>query len=299
MLVLSGSSNRAPKDNQQYEMVITRFAPSPTGYLHLGHAYSAWLGWCRARENDGLFRLRLEDIDPVRCRPEFSAAILDDLAWLGLDWDGEVRIQSAHRQTYRAVLDELDARGLLYPCFCSRADIARAISAPHGGQQKYPGTCRNLTPGERLARIAEGTDYALRLNTSRALEEVSDIGYYEADVSWIDAHPDRLGDVVLGRRNNPTSYHLCVVHDDAAQGVTHVTRGADLQESTHIHVLLQRLLNLPTPIYAHHQLLTDDTGQRLAKRDQAASLRAMRAAGLSSAAVLERLQSISNQNGTK
>jgi glutamyl-Q tRNA(Asp) synthetase len=277
-------------------IMITRFAPSPTGYLHLGHAYSAWLGWRRARADGGDFLLRLEDIDATRCKPEFAAAILEDLQWLGFDWDGEVRLQSAHLPAYQAALDTLEARGLLYPC--TRSDIARAIAAPHGGQQKYPGTCRNLTATERLARIAEGTNYALRLNTTLALEEVSDIGYYEEDICWIDADPAHLGDVVLGRRWNPTSYHLCVVHDDAVQRVTHVIRGRDLEDSTHVHVLLQRLLNLPTPIYAHHPLLTDDAGKRLAKRDGAATLRAMREAGVPAGEVLDRLRMIGSQNGT-
>lgn len=277
--------------------VTTRFAPSPTGHLHLGHAFSALMGWRRARNAGGIFRLRLEDIDTGRCKPEFASGIIEDLKWLGLDWDGEIRIQSAHLPEYRTALEALDARGLLYPCFCTRSEIARALSAPHGGEHIYPGTCRNLTAAERTNQIAAGKNYAWRLHTARALEVAGDGGFYEEGTGWINARPEPLGDVVLARRDSPTSYHLCVVHDDAMQKITHVTRGQDLQQATHTHVLLQRLLNLPTPIYAHHPLLTDAAGKRLAKRDDAATLRGMREAGISSAAVLERLRSISSKTG--
>jgi glutamyl-Q tRNA(Asp) synthetase len=269
--------------------IVTRFAPSPTGLLHLGHAYSAWAGWNRARAAGGNFLLRLEDIDSTRCKPAYAAAILEDLAWLGLHWDGETRVQSAHLADYRAALDSLAAAGLLYPCFCTRAEIARAATAPHGAEAIYPGTCRALGLSARAQKIAAGQAYALRLDTARALRIVRNLRFYEETSGWIDAEPARLGDVVLARRDIPASYHLCVVHDDALQGITHVTRGEDLQESTHIHVLLQRLLDYPTPVYAHHRLLTDETGKRLAKRDSAATLRGMRQAGETPAAILARL----------
>jgi glutamyl-Q tRNA(Asp) synthetase len=278
--------------------VITRFAPSPTGHLHLGHGYSAWLAWSRARENGGSFRLRLEDIDAERCKPEFSDAIAEDLHWLGLQWDGDIRRQSCHMPQYRMVLETLDARGLLYPCFCSRAEIARALSAPHNREGKYPGTCRARSTAERAAHMAVGKNFAWRLDVGRALAEVREFGFYEEDVGWIDGRPELLSDVVLGRRIQPASYHLCVVHDDALQNVTHVIRGLDLFEATHIHVLLQRLLGLPTPIYAHHPLLLDAAGERLSKRDQAATLRGMREAGMSAAGVLEHLQQLRLEHAT-
>lgn len=260
--------------------IVTRFAPSPTGYLHVGHAYSALLAWRRARLAGGRFLLRLEDIDPVRCRPEFAAAIMEDLAWLGLDWDGPVRVQSQHLSDYAAVLDSLRARGLIYPCFCSRADIQRQViaAAPHGpdGGPVYPGTCRSLTEAEREARADQ--PHALRLDMDRAL--IPGLAFEEAEEGIIAADPARFGDVVLARKDTPTSYHLCVTHDDALQGVTLVTRGEDLKQATHLHRLLQALMGWPTPVYAHHQLLTDATGRRLAKRDRAVTLRALRAAGV-------------------
>ena len=264
--------------------IVSRFAPSPTGYLHLGHAYSAWMAWRRA----DVFRLRLEDIDTTRCRPEYAAAILEDLRWLGLDWDGEVRVQSEHFLDYAAALERL--RGLLYPCFCTRAEIARAQSAPHGVEGVYPGTCRALAPEFRAARIAAGAPYALRLDVAAARRCVGALRFCEEATGWVEAEPERLGDVVLARKDTPTSYHLCVVHDDALQGITHVIRGEDLREATHIHVLLQALLGLPTPIYAHHKLLTDASGKRLAKRDKAATLREMRAAGTTPEAILHQFE---------
>jgi glutamyl-Q tRNA(Asp) synthetase len=276
--------------------VITRFAPSSTGYLHLGHAYSAWLGWQRARIFGGRFLLRLEDIDTARCKSEFAEAILEDLRWLGLEWDGDIRVQSDYLPEYRTALNALTARGVVYSCFCSRSEIARALSAPHGGEQKYPGTCRHLTDATRHARIAEGSNYAWRLNVDLAREAVRDFGFYEEDIGWIDGRPEILGDVMLGRVNHPASYHLCVVHDDAAQKITHVTRGQDLFDATHTHVLLQRLLGLPTPTYAHHPLVTDATGRRLAKREGAATLRGMRRAGVSAATLLGQLRIVDRQN---
>jgi glutamyl-Q tRNA(Asp) synthetase len=278
--------------------VFTRFAPSSTGHLHLGHAYSAWLGWQRARISGGSFLLRIEDIDSTRCKPEFMHSILEDLRWLGLDWDGDIRVQSDYLPEYRAALQKLEARGVLYPCFCSRSEIARALTAPHGGEQTYPGTCRHLSDDERAARAAAGMNYAIRLNVELALEAVKDFGFYEEDIGYIDGRPETLGDVVLGRRNNMASYHLCVVHDDAAQKISHVTRGRDLFDATHTHVLLQRLLGLPTPTYAHHPLITDAAGRRLAKREGAATLRDMRRSGVSAAAVLGQLRVVDRESAT-
>jgi glutamyl-Q tRNA(Asp) synthetase len=270
---------------------VTRFAPSPTGLLHLGHAHSALFGWRTAREAGGRFLLRIEDIDPGRCRPEFTGAILEDLAWLGLDWDGEVRVQSRHLPEYGAALEALSARGLLYPCFCTRAGIARAVaeslSAPHGPDGPvYPGTCRRLSAEERAARIARGEAYALRLDMARALAEVpAGLSFAEAGQGRLRCDPARFGDAVLARKDAPASYHLCVTHDDALQGVTLVTRGEDLQAATDLHRLLQALMGWPEPAYAHHRLLTDAAGRRLAKRDRAATLRDLRDAGATPAEV--------------
>jgi glutamyl-Q tRNA(Asp) synthetase len=271
--------------------IITRFAPSPTGYLHAGHAYSALLAWRRARAAGGRFLLRLEDIDPVRCRPEFATAVLEDLTWLGLDWDASVRVQSEHLADYAAVLDSLRARGLIYPCFCSRADIQRQViaAAPHGpdGGPVYSGTCRGLSEAERSARSCQ--PHALRLDMARAL--IPGLTFEEEGEGTIVADPARFGDVVLARKDTPTSYHLCVTHDDALQGVTLVTRGEDLKPATHLHRLLQALMGWPTPVYAHHRLLTDASGRRLAKRDRAVTLRALRAAGVPAGEVRQHLLS--------
>jgi len=279
--------------------VVTRFAPSPTGYLHLGHVRSALEGWRAAREARGRFLLRIEDIDHTRCRPEFTGAIIEDLRWLGLDWDGPVRSQSEHFDDYRAALAKLEAIGLLYPCFCTRreiqAEIARAGGAPHLGPRgdmgtPYPGICRKLSAAEREARLRGAADYALRLDVGAALARTGPLHWYE-DKTRIDADPAALGDVVLARKEMPTSYHLAVTADDALQGVTLVTRGADLFAATHVHRLLQALLGLPTPRYRHHALLTDENGRRLAKRDRAVTIRAMRAAGMAPEQVLDAAQS--------
>lgn len=279
--------------------LVTRFAPSPTGHLHLGHAFSALTAWRRARAAGGRFLLRLEDIDASRCRPDFAAAILEDLAWLGLDWDGPVRVQSAHMAEYRAVLDRLAGEGLVYPCFCTRGDIQRelaaAAAAPHGpgwgpgwGPEGpvYPGTCRALGAGERAARMAAGEAYALRLDMAAAVARVGRrLWFRDAAAGEIAANPAAFGDVVLARKDAPASYHLCVTHDDALQGVTLVTRGVDLLAATHVHVLLQALMGWSIPEYAHHPLLTDASGRRLAKRDRAATLRELRQAGRTPAEV--------------
>jgi glutamyl-Q tRNA(Asp) synthetase len=271
--------------------LVTRFAPSPTGYLHLGHVRSALEGWRAARAAAGRFLLRLEDIDDTRCRAEYADAILEDLAWLGLDWDGPVRRQSEHLADYRAAIARLEAQGLLYPCFCTRrdiqAEIARAGGAPQGQMgAPYPGTCRRLDPAERAAKRADATDYAWRLDVGAALARTVPLFWYE-DGRRIPAEPLALGDVVLARKEMPTSYHLAVTVDDALQGVTLVTRGVDLFAATHIHRVLQALLDLPTPQYRHHPLLTDAQGRRLAKRDKALTIRAMREAGMTAAQTLE------------
>jgi glutamyl-Q tRNA(Asp) synthetase len=228
---------------------VTRFAPSPTGYLHLGHVRSALEGWRAARCGGGRFLLRLEDIDRTRCRDEYAAAILDDLAWLGIDWDGPVRRQSEHFDDYQDALDSLDALDVLYPCFCTRrqiqAEIARAGGAPHGDAgPRYPGTCRRLGAEVVAQKLRSGIDFALRLDLARALALTGPLDWIEEECRQ-RAEPTALGDVVLGRKEFPASYHLAVTVDDAIQGVTLVTRGEDLASATHIHRVLQALLGLP------------------------------------------------------
>jgi glutamyl-Q tRNA(Asp) synthetase len=271
---------------------VTRFAPSPTGLLHLGHAYAALFAWVCARGAGGRFLLRIEDIDRGRCRPEFTDAILEDLAWLGLDWDGPVRRQSEHFADYRGGLARLEAAGLIYPCFCTRAaiqaEIARAGAAPQGGEGPlYPGSCRALSAAERQARIAAGESYALRLDMAQAAARAGPLDWEDSEAGRVVADPLSHGDVVLARKDTPASYHLAVTVDDALQGVTLVTRGRDLFGATHVHRLLQALLDLPTPRYWHHRLLTDASGKRFAKRDRSLTLRALREAGRTPAAVRE------------
>jgi glutamyl-Q tRNA(Asp) synthetase len=280
-------------------MIVTRFAPSPTGLLHLGHAYSALFARDAARNavGGGRFVLRIEDIDATRCRPEFTAAIEEDLAWLGLDWERPVRRQSDHLDEYRACVDALSARGLLYPCFCTRAairaEIARAGAAPHGPEGPiYPGTCRALAEGERARRIAAGAPYALRLDVALALAWTGPLAWADRALGAIAADPALFGDVVIARKEIPTSYHLAVTHDDHVQGVTLVTRGMDLFAATHIHRLLQALLGFATPDYHHHALIAGDDGTRLAKRAGAPSLRALREAGKTAADVRAMLRQI-------
>ena len=273
--------------------VITRFAPSPTGWLHLGHVHAALMA--RGAASVGGYLVRIEDIDPQRCRAEYARAILEDLDWLGLGSDGAVRVQSAHLGAYRAALEGLAARGLVYPCFCSRADVAREVAAsaaaPHrapDGAALYPGICRGRPAGEVAARLAEGAAHAWRLDMAAGLRVAPALRFFERGVGWIAAEPAAFGDVVLGRRDAPASYHLCVTHDDGVQGVSLVTRGEDLRPATHLHVLLQHLLGLPTPEYAHHGLLRGADGARLSKRDGAVSVRALREAGCSANEVLGR-----------
>jgi glutamyl-Q tRNA(Asp) synthetase len=266
--------------------LTTRFAPSPTGALHLGHAHAALFAWQLARSSQGRFLLRLEDIDVTRCRTEFADAILADLAWLGLDWDGDVRRQSACFADYRAALEKLQAMALIYPCFCTRAaiqaEIARAGNAPHGPEGPvYPGICRDLSAGERAERIAAGQAFALRLDIGRALALTDPLTWHDEPQGSVRADPASHGDVVLARKEIPTSYHLAVTVDDAIQGVDLVTRGEDLFTATHVHRLLQALLGLPVPRYHHHPLLTDGNGRRFAKRDRALTLAALREAGRS------------------
>jgi glutamyl-Q tRNA(Asp) synthetase len=267
-------------------MTVTRFAPSPTGCLHVGHAHSALVGWHRARSESGRFLLRIEDIDPTRCRPAFEAAILEDLAWLGLDWDGPVRRQSDHLADYQAALDRLRSMGLIYPCFCSRKDIAAAVAAPHGPEGPiYPGTCRGLPADVTQERLARGDPYALRLDVAKAQAIAGPLSFTDEREGQVEARPETLGDVVLARRDAPASYHLCVTVDDHLQGVTLVTRGVDLFHATHIHRILQAILGLNVPTYLHHVLLTNAAGERLSKRDGAVAIQALRQAGRSAAEV--------------
>jgi glutamyl-Q tRNA(Asp) synthetase len=278
--------------------IVTRFAPSPTGFLHLGHAHSALLGHSTARRAGGRFLLRIEDIDRARCKPEFERALLDDLHWIGLDWEQPVRRQSEHFADYAAALARLESDGLLYPCFCSRKDIAAAASAPHGVPSHpgetviYPGTCRGLDPILAAERKAAGAPFALRLDVARAAARAGPLGFSEADpdgshLREIRADPERFGDVVLGRRDTPASYHLCVTLDDHLQGVNLVIRGEDLRPATHLHRLLQAVLGLASPQYRHHVLLTNESGARLSKRDGALALRTLREQGISAEAVRE------------
>ncbi len=266
--------------------IVTRFAPSPTGFLHIGHAYSASLAWQKAQASTGHFILRIEDIDPTRCRPEFEAGIYEDLAWLGLNWEEPVRRQSDHMDDYAAVLDQLYSRGLIYPCFCTRseivAEVARSHSAPHGLEGPiYPGTCRHISDAKRDQHFADGKPYALRLNLDEALSQVplSALTFNEMDKGVIQCDPTPFGDVVLARKETPTSYHLAVTLDDALQGINLVVRGQDLFSATHIQRLLQSLLDLPTPDYLHHGLVSDMKGRRLAKRNKDATIRSMRENG--------------------
>jgi glutamyl-Q tRNA(Asp) synthetase len=264
---------------------LTRFAPSPTGYLHLGHAYAALFAFEAARASGGRFWVRIEDIDRGRCRPEFDDAILEDLHWLGIVHDGKVRRQSLHGADYEKALSELDRQGVLYPCFCSRRtirmEIEQAGRAPHGASEElvYPGICRGLDPDEAARRIEGGEPYALRLDVKQALALTGELHWLDLRAGWIRADPASLGDVVLARKDVPTSYHLAVTVDDALQGVNLVTRGEDLFHATHVHRLLQALLGLKVPRWYHHNLIASSNGQRMAKRNQAVTLRHLRESG--------------------
>jgi len=267
--------------------MITRFAPSPTGLLHLGHVLAARFAFDAARVESGRYLVRIEDIDQTRCRLEHVDQILQDLAWLGLDSDGPVIRQSDRFPLYAEALDRLRDDDLLYPCFCTRkeiqVEIARSPSAPQGPDGAlYPGTCRGLSASERSAKLASGTPFAWRLDMTAATRRtMGELKFLDRDRGWIDARPAQFGDVVLARKESPTSYHLAVTVDDAAQGVTLVTRGEDLAPAAHLHRLLQALLDLPTPDYRFHPLLTDPEGRRLAKRDGATTIASLRDLGLS------------------
>lgn len=256
----------------------TRFAPSPTGPLHLGHAASALMAHDVARGTGGRFLLRIEDIDAGRSRPEHVAGIHADLAWLGLVPDALPVVQSTRLPAYADALDRLRADELLYPCFCTRADIAASASAPHGLPAVYPGTCRRLDPNVRAARMAD-TPHAWRLDMARAVERAGPVSWTDRLAGTIVARPEQAGDVVLARKDAPASYHLAATVDDAWMGIGIVVRGQDLFDATHIHRLLQALLDLPTPIYAHHPLLTGPDGRRLAKREGSPALADLRVRG--------------------
>ncbi len=273
--------------------IITRFAPSPTGPLHLGHAFSAIQAHDRARQEGGTFLLRIEDIDGSRSRPEHVRGIFDDLAWLGLSWDGPVVRQSERLDAYATALDRLREMDLLYPCFCTRADIAASLSAPHGaGGAIYPGTCRGLDAALRSARMAS-EPHAWRIDMARAIAAAGgdELLWRDELAGPVVADPLASGDVVLARKDAPASYHLAVTVDDAAQGMTHVVRGRDLLEATHVHRLLQALLGLPVPVYRHHALLTDAAGNRLAKRNGAPTLASLRLDGVDGRRLAEQLRS--------
>jgi len=272
--------------------VVTRFAPSPSGYLHLGHAHAALVAWGAAKVAKGRFLLRIEDIDVARMRTEFEDAIEEDLAWLGLDWETPVRRQSDHFDDYGEALGRLAEMNVLYPCFCTRteirAEIERAGAAPHGPLGPvYPGLCRDLDPLERQARIDKGEPHALRLHVVRACRLAGGLLWLDEKQGEIEAEPERFGDVVMARKDVPVSYHLAVTVDDALQSVTLVTRGEDLFEATHIHRLLQALLGLPSPTYHHHPLITGPDGQRFAKRDNSLTIRALREAGRGAGEVIQ------------
>jgi glutamyl-Q tRNA(Asp) synthetase len=274
---------------------VFRFAPSPNGYLHLGHAYSALLNFDLARSGGGgRLLLRIEDIDPTRCRPEYEQAIYDDLAWLGIVWEEPVRRQSAHLADYRAALDKLEAEGLIYPSFESRAEIARLVAEREAsrpwprdpdGAPLYPGEARRLSSAERARRIEAGAPYALRLDMTAAMARAGALTWNETgegpdgETGTVAAAPQAWGDVILARKETPTSYHLSVVVDDALQGVSDVVRGTDLFHATSVHRLLQHLLGLREPVYRHHRLIRDESGHKLSKSTRATGLRELRAGG--------------------
>ena len=266
--------------------VVTRFAPSPTGRLHLGHAWSALLAHDRAREAGGRFLLRIEDIDRTRCRPEFVEGIVEDLRWLGLHWDGAVMIQSERMPAYATALAALEAMGLLYRCTCTRADIAAAASAPQGPMgAPYPGTCRDGAIGADTP-----LPWSWRLDVSTALARLGRLDWLDEDRGHVRADPEMLGDPILARKDAGTSYHLAVTIDDAAQGVTDVMRGRDLFAATHLHRLLQALLDLPVPRYHHHALIAGGDGERLAKRKAAPTLAGLRASGVDPAELAQNMR---------
>ena len=265
--------------------MIARFAPSPTGPLHLGHAYAAVFAYELAMEKGGRFLLRFEDIDVTRVRDQYYLAIERDLVWLGIHWDGTPIRQKDRLPAYTESLQKLKSLHVVYPCFCTRREIQQElksmIHAPHGpeGEATYPGTCRDLTPTERAERIGQGQAHCWRLDARRAIELTGPLVFEDQIKGRLDVDPLLLGDVVLARKDIATSYHLAVVTDDHFQGVTDVTRGDDLLSSTHVHRILQSLLGLAVPVYHHHRLIVDEAGKRLAKRDDAVSLATLRDQG--------------------
>jgi glutamyl-Q tRNA(Asp) synthetase len=275
-------------------IIRTRFAPSPTGRLHLGHVLAARVARDLARQSpDGRFFLRFEDIDAPRVREEYYAGIEEDLAWLGLGWDGDPLRQTSRVSAYEAALDSLRDAGFIYPCFCTRREIqqewANMAAAPHGPDGPvYPGICRRLTDAESREKIAAGAPHAWRLNSQAAFEATGPLAFHDLRFGSIQVMPSLLGDVVLARKDIGCAYHLAVVVDDAFQEITHVTRGEDLLASTHVHRLLQALLRLPEPVYLHHPLVLDKDGKRLAKRCDSLSVAAMRDSGMTSGEVLEK-----------
>jgi glutamyl-Q tRNA(Asp) synthetase len=286
---------RMQADTEISQQIITRFAPSPTGLLHKGHAYSALKAYHYAQVHNGTFILRIEDIDKVRCKPEFIDAIYEDLHWLGIRWQEPVRVQSHHMHDYQASLNKLRKMGIAYPCFCTRKniqdEIERAGHAPHGPEGPiYPGICRGLSHEEQSDRIANHDAYAWRLNLEKALKITGDVLHWHDELHGLQtARPHDLGDIVLSRKDTPTSYHLSVITDDALQGVSHIVRGDDLFHATHIHVVLQKLLGLPQPRYIHHPLLTDKAGKRFAKRDKAQTLQSIRASDISATQLIDEI----------
>lgn len=273
---------------------VLRFAPSPNGRLHLGHAYSALFTWAAAEALGGVTLLRIEDIDTARCKPEFDAAILEDLQWLGLSWPHPVLRQSTRFSAYAAAAGRLKAMDLLYPCFCTRKAVAeRASDVDPDGAPLYPGTCRTLSPERRAHLLGDGHPHQWRLSTNEAEAVTGALTVTSFDLdgalSERQVRPQDWGDAVIVRKDTPTSYHLAVTVDDAFQGVTHVTRGMDLYRATDLHRLLQALLDLPVPLYCHHKLVVDEGDIKLAKSRGSASLRDLRAAGWTSDEVRRRL----------
>ena len=267
---------------------VTRFAPSPTGHLHLGHAYSAL--FAERAAVGGRFLLRIEDIDPVRCKPAFIADIYEDLHWLGLNWEEPVRVQSEHMSDYQAALTKLDAMGVLYPCFCTRKEISESANAPHDVLGPvYPGTCRALSFQQRQDLMAR-KPYVWRLDSAKAFAMTGALRWRDVDAGEQTVDPSAFGDVVLARKAIPASYHLSVTVDDHLQGVTLVTRGEDLFHATPIHRLLQALLGCEAPLYQHHKLLRDEKGERFAKRNHAVTLRALRESGVTSSEIKKRME---------
>ncbi|MBH68990.1 MAG: tRNA glutamyl-Q(34) synthetase GluQRS [Rhodospirillaceae bacterium] len=275
--------------------VVTRFAPSPTGFLHLGHAYSALFSENLAKMSDGIFLVRFEDIDRDRCSPDFERAIIDDLSWLNLKWHGQIRRQSDHMVDYTNAVNKLKRLKLLYPCTLSRKELSEALSAPHPdtllpqNHNTLVDTDKHISNQETQRRLRSGAPYALRLRMKSAIKMTGRMTWHDTEAGIQTAEPEIFGDIVIARKDIPTSYHLSVTVDDAIQGITTVTRGDDLFGATHVQRLLQELLELPTPNYCHHKIITDDTGKRLAKRNKANTLKSLRESGINREDILKSL----------